>query len=103
MGLPQGQGPMGEAVGGVSVPSGNMSLCSGLPAYTGGNSGGAERWTVSQERRAGQGRKHFSDSCFGQGSAPGAPALTCQIFPPLWHVVPPGNLPRGQITLPHCA
>lgn len=81
MGQLQGKGPLGEAVGGVSVPSGNMSLCSVPTTLLAGVSMRAERegGVSPKSPRPGRGG-NMSDSCFGPSPAPGALQLLSARF-----------------------
>lgn len=92
---------LGEAVGGISVPSGNVPTTSALLYWLARASRKAEREGGLSPKSPRPGRGGNTQTpALGQAPPRCFAALICQIFPPLWHVVPLVSLPRGQITLP---
>lgn len=105
MGHPQGKGPLGRGCGRVLVPSGDASRCSAPTAsallHLLEFPEGLKREADCVPRAPGRG---------GEGTClrpllwakpcAGASQLFSADPPPLWRVLPPVNLPRGQNTLP---
>lgn len=95
MGQLQGKGPLGEAVGGVSVPSGNVSLCRVPTTLLAGVSMRAEREGGVSPKSPRPGRETCQTPALGQALLPVLCSSYLPDFPTFVACCAPSQRPKG--------